>query len=238
MTRIDVTSSSSKHYVKNKVVRVFECRQYICYSQVTSGWQGTCQSQCGGTRSPTSPSTHTQFRSVVSPFSIQSMCKCIQNPIVDDRVQYLICNLVLMSTIFQGLFKNDFPGLRFQNFLLDGVPIGGDLSGTYVLEKIYGISESRSKWGDLAIVVAMVVIYRMLFFVFIKLSENLAPRLRVMMREYFTGTAGSRVELQENADKTAWPQLKFLQQVYAHNQFKQDKLGIALGTIMYYNSRA
>lgn len=108
-----------------------------------------------------------------------------------------------MSTVFQGLFKNDFPGLTFQNFLLDGVPIGGDLSGTYVLEKIYGISESRSKWGDLAIVVAMVVIYRMLFFVFIKLSENLAPRLRVMMREYFTGTAGSRVELQENADKTA-----------------------------------
>ena len=87
----------------------------------------------------------------------------------------------------QGLFKNDFPGLTFQNFLgLDGKPIGADISGTYVLRQIYGITTSRGKWGDLAIIIAMITIYRILFFVFIKLSEKLGPRLSVMVREYFS----------------------------------------------------
>ena len=86
----------------------------------------------------------------------------------------------------QGLFKNDFPGLTFQNFLgADGKPIGADLSGKYVLQQIYGITNSRSKWGDLGIIIAMIVIYRLIFFVFIKLSENLGPRLKVMAMEYF-----------------------------------------------------
>jgi hypothetical protein len=47
----------------------------------------------------------------------------------------------------QGLFKNDFPGLMFQNFLgLDGNPIGPDISGRYVLEQIYGMTTRRGKW--------------------------------------------------------------------------------------------
>jgi hypothetical protein len=32
----------------------------------------------------------------------------------------------------------------------------------------------------------MIAIYRILFFIFIKLSEKLAPGLRVMAREYFS----------------------------------------------------
>lgn len=92
-----------------------------------------------------------------------------------------------MSAKLQGLFKNDFPGLMFENFLgLDGKPIGPDITGSYVLEQIYGIKTSRGKWGDLGILFAMIAIYRILFFVFIKLSEKLAPRLRVMAREYFS----------------------------------------------------
>jgi hypothetical protein len=54
------------------------------------------------------------------------------------------------------------------------------------LVQIYGMTTRRGKWGDLGIICAMIAIYRILFFVFIKLSEKLAPRLRVMAREYFS----------------------------------------------------
>jgi hypothetical protein len=51
----------------------------------------------------------------------------------------------------QGLFKNDFPGLMFQNFLgLDGKPVGPGIPGRYVLEQIYGMTTRRGKWGDLS----------------------------------------------------------------------------------------
>ena len=81
----------------------------------------------------------------------------------------------------QGLFKNDFPGLVFKNFLgADGNPVGPDLAGTVVLEQMFGVDTSRGKWSDLSILFAMIVLYRILFFVLIKLNENLGPRLRVM----------------------------------------------------------
>lgn len=98
-----------------------------------------------------------------------------------------LLTIVRMAIKLQGLFKNDFPGLMFQNFLgVDGKPIGADITGRYVLEQIYGIKTSRGKWEDLSIIIAMIAMYRILFFVFIKLSEKLGPRLRVMAREYFS----------------------------------------------------
>ena len=87
----------------------------------------------------------------------------------------------------QGLFKNDAPGLTFKNMVGAGdKPIGPDLSGSYVLRHFYGIENHRSKWTDLGIIFAMVAVNRILFFVFIKLSEKLGPRLRVMARESFS----------------------------------------------------
>lgn len=100
--------------------------------------------------------------------------------------RYPISYIAFHTYAIQGLFKNDFPGLTFQNFLgMDGKPIGPDLSGEYVLEQIYGIKNNRGKWGDFGIIIAMIVAYRILFFVFIKLSENLGPRLKAMAKEYF-----------------------------------------------------
>lgn len=110
------------------------------------------------------------------------LSKDLPNPVWRYPVSYIAFH----TYAIQGLFKNDFPGLTFQNFLgVDGQPIGPDLAGRYVLQQIYGITNNRSKWGDLGIIIAMIVIYRMLFFVFIKLSENLGPRLKVMAMEYF-----------------------------------------------------
>jgi len=86
----------------------------------------------------------------------------------------------------QGLFKNDLPGLTFKNIIgPDDKPIGPDLSGSYVLVHLYGVDNKRGKWGDLGIIFAMIIAYRILFLVFIKLSEKLGPRLRVIAKEYF-----------------------------------------------------
>lgn len=109
--------------------------------------------------------------------------------------RYPISYIAFHTYGIQGLFKNDFPGLTFQNFLgVDGKPIGPDLPGRYVLEQIYGMTSSRGKWGDLGIIIAMITIYRMLFFVFIKLSENLAPKLKVMVKEYFAPPAERHID--------------------------------------------
>jgi len=90
----------------------------------------------------------------------------------------------------QGLFKNDLPGLQFENILgPENKPIGPDLSGAYILHHFYGVTTKRSKWGDLGIIFSMIVAYRILFLVFIKLIEKLGPRLKVFTREYLCGAA-------------------------------------------------
>ena len=92
---------------------------------------------------------------------------------------------IKLAMELQGLFKNDFPGLTFENFLgVDGKPIGADLSGTFVLKQLLGVQSSHGKWQDLSIIIAMIAIYRTLFFVCIKLNETLGPRFRVITREY------------------------------------------------------
>ncbi|KAG0591013.1 hypothetical protein KC19_1G142700 [Ceratodon purpureus] len=93
--------------------------------------------------------------------------------------RYPVSYFSFYTYVVQGLFKNDFTGLTFKNFLgADGKPIGPDLSGGDVLEKLLGIETSHGKWGDLSILFAMIVTYRMLFFVLIKLSEK--PRIQVV----------------------------------------------------------
>lgn len=91
--------------------------------------------------------------------------------------------LMQIRVKMQGLFKNDYPGLMFQNLIgPNGKPSGPDLSGEYVLKHVIGITSKRSKWGDLIVICAMIVIYRLLFLLFIKLSESLRPRLKARLK--------------------------------------------------------
>ncbi|KAG0566168.1 hypothetical protein KC19_7G043500 [Ceratodon purpureus] len=78
----------------------------------------------------------------------------------------------------QGMYQNDFLGLTFSNFILNGVSTGAPISGDYVVEQLYQIDTSRSKWEDLAVVFGMVIGYRIIFFIMIKFSENFGPKLR------------------------------------------------------------
>ncbi|KQK01686.1 hypothetical protein BRADI_3g57540v3, partial [Brachypodium distachyon] len=72
----------------------------------------------------------------------------------------------------QGLYKNEFIGLMFQDF-----GRAGDLkiTGQYILKNNLQVELGYSKWVDLAILLAMVVIYRVLFLVIVKVSEIAKP---------------------------------------------------------------
>lgn len=76
------------------------------------------------------------------------------------------------------MYQNDFLGLTFKNFVLNGVSSGPPISGDYVVEQLYQIDTRRSKWKDLAVVLGMVIGYRIIFFTMIKFSENFGPKLR------------------------------------------------------------
>lgn len=73
----------------------------------------------------------------------------------------------------QGLYKNELLGLVFDDIGGGGLTI----SGEYILKNYLQVELSYSKWVDLAILVAMIIIYRLLFLVIIKISEIVKPRM-------------------------------------------------------------
>ncbi|CAI0392506.1 unnamed protein product [Linum tenue] len=77
----------------------------------------------------------------------------------------------------QGQYQNDLNGLLFNNQSPDLPKIPGE----YILENIFQINIRRSKWIDLSVIFSMIVIYRIIFFVMIKISEDVTPWIRGYM---------------------------------------------------------
>jgi hypothetical protein len=77
----------------------------------------------------------------------------------------------------QGMYQNDFLGLTFKNSVVNGKPTGPPLTGLYIVQNLYEIETSRSKWVDLAVVFGMVLGYRIMFFLMIKFKEDVKPML-------------------------------------------------------------
>ncbi|KAL5197860.1 hypothetical protein ABZP36_001372, partial [Zizania latifolia] len=73
----------------------------------------------------------------------------------------------------QGLYKNEFLGLVFEDLGGGGLAINGE----YILKNYLQVELSYSKWVDLGILVAMIVVYRVLFLVIIKISEIVKPMI-------------------------------------------------------------
>ncbi|XP_078435360.1 ABC transporter G family member 15-like [Wolffia australiana] len=80
------------------------------------------------------------------------------------------------SWALQGGYKNDLIGMEFQP-LEEGRP---RMTGAEALEVLYGIDTRRSKWWDLAAIVLLVVVYRIIFFLVVKFNEKASPLLRQM----------------------------------------------------------
>ncbi len=87
----------------------------------------------------------------------------------------------LLCICNQGMYQNDFLGVTFDNFVLNGVPTGPPITGEYVVKQVYEIDTNRSRWEDLAVVLGMVIGYRLIFFLTIKFTEDVGPLLRVLL---------------------------------------------------------
>ncbi|CAL5058890.1 unnamed protein product [Urochloa decumbens] len=72
----------------------------------------------------------------------------------------------------QGFYKNEFLGLVLQNN-----PGLGDetITGEQVISKLFETEMGHSKWVDFAVLCGMIVAYRMLFVVIIKVVDKLKP---------------------------------------------------------------
>ncbi|KAL3721766.1 hypothetical protein ACJRO7_034153 [Eucalyptus globulus] len=74
----------------------------------------------------------------------------------------------------QGFFKNEFEGLIFPN-QMGGSPT---ISGEEILRKYWQVEMGYSKWVDLAILLGMVVVYRLMFLGIIKAAEKMKPLVK------------------------------------------------------------
>ncbi|KAL6583672.1 ABC transporter G member 11 [Orobanche minor] len=76
-----------------------------------------------------------------------------------------------------GQYQNDLKGLIFDNQTPDLPKIPGE----YVLENVFQIDMHRSKWVDLSVLLSMIIIYRIIFFIMIKVNEDVTPWVRGYM---------------------------------------------------------
>ncbi|KAI4296392.1 hypothetical protein L6164_036355 [Bauhinia variegata] len=72
---------------------------------------------------------------------------------------------------YQGLFKNEFEGLSF----VSNVKVGKHIGGEEILRNKWQVDMSYSKWVDVGVLMGMIVFYKVLFFVIIKIKEKVKP---------------------------------------------------------------
>ncbi|KAK7319444.1 hypothetical protein RJT34_04165 [Clitoria ternatea] len=93
----------------------------------------------------------------------------------------------------QGLFKNEYEGLIFvsnQSFI----------TGEEVLRNIWQSDMGHSKWVDLAILVGMIAVYRVLFLIIIKINEKVKPIIVSLLS--LSGSHKRTIQVMENPNAT------------------------------------
>lgn len=85
-----------------------------------------------------------------------------------------LAHYLTLVFIFQGQYQNDLKGLLFEN----QSPELPQIPGEYILENVFQINVRRSKWIDLSVIFSMIIIYRIIFFLMIKISEDVTPWIR------------------------------------------------------------
>uniref|UniRef100_A0A0E0IGT8 ABC transporter domain-containing protein n=1 Tax=Oryza nivara TaxID=4536 RepID=A0A0E0IGT8_ORYNI len=95
--------------------------------------------------------------------------------------KYLIYYISFHKYALQGFYKNEFSGLVLQNDLEGHKTITSEK----VIVELFQVETGHSKWVDLAILCGMIVIYRLLFVVIIKVLDMAKPMLKgVTLRCY------------------------------------------------------
>ncbi|KAI3929371.1 hypothetical protein MKW92_005105 [Papaver armeniacum] len=78
----------------------------------------------------------------------------------------------------EGLYKNEFEGLSFPGSQGSG---SSTITGEEVLETVWHMPMGYSKWIDMVILFGMVVLYRLMFFSIIKISEKIKPIMQTFL---------------------------------------------------------
>ncbi|KAI6699537.1 hypothetical protein NL676_013861 [Syzygium grande] len=81
---------------------------------------------------------------------------------------------IITGARIQGFFKNEFEGLIFPNQMGGSPTIGGE----EILRSYWQVEMGYSKWVDLAILLGMVVVYRLMFLGIIKAVEKMKPLVK------------------------------------------------------------
>ncbi|KAI3873926.1 hypothetical protein MKW98_001575 [Papaver atlanticum] len=78
----------------------------------------------------------------------------------------------------EGLYKNEFEGLSFPR---NQGSSSSTITGVEILETVWQMPTGYSKWIDMVIMFGMVVLYRLMFFSIIKISEKIKPILQTFL---------------------------------------------------------
>ncbi|XP_049411400.1 ABC transporter G family member 1-like [Solanum stenotomum] len=70
---------------------------------------------------------------------------------------------------YQGMFKNEFEGLKFRDDMFGNNHI---MSGEVILRERWQAEMGHSKWVDMVILVGILILYRLVFFLIIKTKEK------------------------------------------------------------------
>ncbi|XP_049379130.1 ABC transporter G family member 15-like [Solanum stenotomum] len=92
--------------------------------------------------------------------------------------RYPISYLNYMAWGLQGAYKNDLIGLEFDP-VMPGEQIK-KMKGEEIISSVLGFSVKHSKWCDLGVVIAILISYRLLFYIVLKLKEKALPILHTL----------------------------------------------------------
>uniref|UniRef100_A0A7N0U4Q4 ABC transporter domain-containing protein n=1 Tax=Kalanchoe fedtschenkoi TaxID=63787 RepID=A0A7N0U4Q4_KALFE len=88
--------------------------------------------------------------------------------------RYPISYINFQAWALQGAYKNDMIGMEFES-MTPGEP---KLTGEYIMESILGLDIGHSKWLDLAVIICILIIYKLIFFAVLKLKERSMPMVQ------------------------------------------------------------
>ncbi|WJX52531.1 ATP-binding cassette sub- G member 1 [Trifolium repens] len=87
--------------------------------------------------------------------------------------RYPLHYVAFHTYVFEGLFKNEYEGLKFPIKNEQGT--NSYTTGEEILRETWQSNMSYSKWVDLAILLGMILLYRVLFILIIKIKEKMKP---------------------------------------------------------------
>ncbi|XP_059648486.1 ABC transporter G family member 1-like [Cornus florida] len=102
----------------------------------------------------------------------------LPNDLPNTFWRYPLYYIAFHKYAYQGLYKNEFEGLKFHSSETGATH---KITGEYILRERFQVEIGYSKWIDLAILLGMLVLYRLIFFIMVKMAEKVKPAIRAFM---------------------------------------------------------